>query len=57
MERIPGSRAASGHVRDDAGLLIENFGRAHNSMLSESIRHLATSPEESIERAAAALRR
>lgn len=57
MERIPGARAASGHVRDDAGLLIENFGRAHNSMLSESIRHLATSAEECIKLAAAALRR
>jgi nucleoside 2-deoxyribosyltransferase len=44
-------------VRDDAGLLIENFGRAHNSMLSESILHLATSPEEAIRIAAAALRR
>lgn len=57
MERIPGARAATGHVRDDAGLLIENFGRAHNSMLSESIRHLATSPEEAIRLAAGALRR
>jgi nucleoside 2-deoxyribosyltransferase len=57
MERIPGTRAATGHVRDAAGLLIENFGRAHNSMLSESILHLATSPEAAIEMAAAALRR
>jgi len=57
MERIPGARATSGHVRDAAGLLIENFGRAHNSMLSESICHLAASPEDAIRLAAAALRR
>jgi nucleoside 2-deoxyribosyltransferase len=57
MERIPGTRAATGHVRDAAGLLIENFGRAHNSMLSESILHLATSPEEAIKLAAETLRR
>jgi nucleoside 2-deoxyribosyltransferase len=57
MERIPGARAASGHVRDADGMLIENFGRAHNSMLSESIQHLAASAEESIRMAAAAARR
>ncbi|MEO8651593.1 MAG: nucleoside 2-deoxyribosyltransferase [Hyphomicrobiaceae bacterium] len=57
MERIPGTRAATGHVRDEAGLLIENFGRAHNSMLSESILNLATSAEEAIKLAAATLRR
>lgn len=55
IDRIPGARAASGHVRDDLGLLIENFGRAHNAMLAEAILHLATSPEESIHLAAAAL--
>ncbi len=56
IERIPGARAATGHVRDDKGLLIENFDRAHNAMLAEAIQHLATSAEESIRRAAAALR-
>lgn len=55
IERISGARAATGHVRDEAGLLIENFGRAHNAMLAEAILHLATSPEESIRLAAAAL--
>ncbi len=57
IERIAGTRSTTGHVRDAAGLLIENFGRAHNSMLSESIVHLSTSPQESIRLAAAALRR
>lgn len=57
IERIPGARAASGHVRDDKGLLIENFGRAHNAMLAEAILHLGTSPEESIRIAAETLRR
>ena len=57
IERIPGARSASGHVRDGTGLLIENFDRAHNSMLSETILHLASSPEESIRLAAVALRR
>ena len=57
IERIPGARATSGHVRDDMGLLIENFGRAHNAMLAQAIVHLAASPEESIRLAAAALRR
>ncbi|MBN9260178.1 MAG: nucleoside 2-deoxyribosyltransferase [Hyphomicrobium sp.] len=57
IERIPGARAASGHVRDDKGLLIENFGRAHNAMLAEAILHLGTSPEESIRLAAETLRR
>lgn len=57
IERIPGTRAATGHVRDDAGLLVENFGRAHNSMLSETIVSLSRSPEEAIRLAAAALRR
>lgn len=57
IERIPGARAATGHVRDSEGLLIENFERAHNAMLAEAILHLATSPEESIRLAAAALRR
>jgi nucleoside 2-deoxyribosyltransferase len=56
IERIPGARAATGHVRDDKGLLIENFDRAHNAMLAEAIRHLAPSAEESIRRAAASLR-
>jgi nucleoside 2-deoxyribosyltransferase len=56
IERIAGARAATGHVRDDTGLLIENFERAHNAMLAEAIIHLATSPEESIRLAAAALR-
>jgi len=56
IERIPGARAATGHVRDDKGLLIENFDRAHNAMLAEAIQHLATSAEECIHRAAAALR-
>ncbi|HWV82247.1 MAG TPA: nucleoside 2-deoxyribosyltransferase [Hyphomicrobiaceae bacterium] len=56
IERIPGARAATGHVRDDKGLLIENFDRAHNAMLAEAIQHLATSAEECIRRAAAALR-
>ena len=57
IERIPGARAASGHVRDDKGLLIENLGRAHNAMLAEAILHLGTSPEESIRLAAETLRR
>ncbi len=57
IERIPGARAATGHVRDTAGLLIENFGRAHNSMLSETVIALSSSPEESIRLAAAALKR
>jgi nucleoside 2-deoxyribosyltransferase len=57
IERIPGARAATGHVRDDKDLLIENFDRAHNAMLAEAIQHLATSAEESIRLAAAALRR
>ncbi|WP_072393111.1 nucleoside 2-deoxyribosyltransferase [Hyphomicrobium sp. CS1BSMeth3] len=57
IERIPGARAASGHLRDDKGLLIENFGRAHNAMLAEAILHLGTSPEESIRLAAETLRR
>lgn len=56
IERIPGARAATGHVRDDKGLLIENFDRAHNAMLAEAIQHLATSAEECIRRAAATLR-
>lgn len=56
IERIPGARATTGHVRDDVGLLIENFGRAHNAMLAEAIQHLATSAEESIRLAASALR-
>lgn len=55
IERIPGARAATGHVRDDRGLLIENFGRAHNAMLAEAIVDLATSPRESVRLAAAAL--
>lgn len=57
IERIPGARAATGHVRDDKGLLIENFGRAHNAMLAEAILHLGTSPGESIRLAAETLRR
>ena len=56
IERIQGARAATGHVRDDKGLLIENFGRAHNAMLAEAIQHLSASAEESIRRAAVALR-
>ena len=56
IERIPGARAATGHVRDDKGLLIENFERAYNAMLAEAIQHLSTSAEESIRRAAASLR-
>ena len=57
IERIPGTRAATGHVRDTAGLLIENFGRAHNSMLSETVVELSSSPEESIRLAVAMLLR
>lgn len=55
IERIPGTRSSTGHVRDNAGWLIENFGRAHNSMLSETVVHLSSTPEESIRLAAAAL--
>jgi nucleoside 2-deoxyribosyltransferase len=55
IDRIAGARAATGHVRDDNGLLIENFGRAHNAMLAEAILDLGTSPEESIRLAAATL--
>ncbi len=55
IDRIVGTRATTGHVRDDNGLLIENFDRAHNAMLAEAILHLAASPEESIRLAAATL--
>ncbi len=57
IERIEGARASTGHIRDAGGMLIENFGKAHNSMLSESIRHLAATAEEGIRLAAAELRR
>lgn len=57
IERIAGARSTSGHQRDTGGMLIENFDRAHNSMLSETILHLAASPEEAIQLAATALRR
>lgn len=56
IERIPGTRSSTGHVRDDTGLLIENFGRAHNSMLSETVIDLSSTADESIQLAATALR-
>ena len=54
--RIAGSKAADGHLRDADGVMIEDFGKAHNAMLSETILHLAVNAEDCIRMAAHALR-